>query len=48
MELLLHIDFEDTNLYTRNEEDLLFHLLLFLERDLLNVQCNLSNVQLCT
>lgn len=47
MELLLHIDFGDINLYTRNEEDLPLHLILFLERDLLNVQCNLSNVQLC-
>lgn len=47
MELLLYIDLVDINLCTRNEEDLTLHLILFLERDLLNVQCNLSNVQLC-
>lgn len=46
MELFLDADFRDTNLCTRSEEDLPLHLILFPERDLLNVQCNLSNVQL--
>lgn len=43
----LHIDYGDINSYTRNEKVLPLHIILFLERDLLNVQCNLSNVQLC-